>query len=148
MCNILSGESLSWFRHRHGIPTFCCSVDLAASSRKAALSCSQHNPPVPAVTRAAHSTQSQTEWLQGKLQSLVLSCLDQSFTAGWGASSAGPINREVAFLHNFPEVWTHLSNWKKKGGDSLLDLLNSFQDSPSHEELRMSGIYPLEKRIC
>lgn len=144
----MSGERLLWLRHRHGVPSFCCCVGLAASSRVAALSCSQHSPRVPAVTRAAHSTKSQTEWIQGKLQSLVLLCLYQSFTAGWDASSSGPINREVAFLHNFPEDWTHLSNWKEKGGDSPLDLLNSFQDSPSHEELRLSGIYSWDKLIC
>lgn len=118
----------------------------ATCSREAALSCSWHSPPVTAVDGAAHSTWSQTEWVQGKWQSLMLLCLYQSFTAGWDASSVGPINREVAFLHNFPGDWTHPISWRNKGSDSPRNLPNSFQDSPSHQGL-ISGIYLQEKLI-
>lgn len=119
----------------------------ATCSREAALSCSWHGPPVTAVAGAAHSAWSETEWVQGKWQSLMLLCLYQSFTAGWDASSVRPINREVAFLHNFPGDWTHPISWRNKGSDSPRNLPNSFQDSPSHQGLRISGIYLQEKLI-
>lgn len=141
--------SLSLLRHKHGILTFCCCVGLAASCfSEAAPSSSWHSPPVTAVTGAAHSAWLQTEWVQWKWQSLVLLCLYQSFTGGLDASSVGPINMEVALLHNFPGDWTHPVSWRNKGSDSLLNLPNSFQDDLPHQRVRISGIYPWGKLIC